>query len=192
MFFRLKKSGERRYLQIVENRRDSGKVRQHVLATVGRIDELNANGNLDALLASGARFSEQAMMLSQLENGDIGPDVGARRIGPPLVFGRLWEETGCRQVLEKLLGGRQFEFPVERAVFTAVLHRIMVSGFRSGVREVDAGLRHPGNGRSGAAPLLSPSGVAARGTARGATGRSDVCAPHREGRGRRGAVRAPP
>jgi hypothetical protein len=40
MFFRLKKSGERAYVQIVENKRVDGAVRQSVIATLGRGDEL--------------------------------------------------------------------------------------------------------------------------------------------------------
>jgi hypothetical protein len=48
--------------------------------------------------------------------------------GAPLLFGRLWQETGCQAVIEDLLAGRAFEFPVARAVFASVLHRIMVSG----------------------------------------------------------------
>ncbi len=39
MFFRVKPSGPRRYLQIVENRRVEGAVRQTVIATLGRLDE---------------------------------------------------------------------------------------------------------------------------------------------------------
>ena len=35
MFFRLKKSGPRTYLQIVANRRTGGLVRQRVVATIG-------------------------------------------------------------------------------------------------------------------------------------------------------------
>jgi hypothetical protein len=66
-------------------------------------------------------------VLSQLAAGN--PDgLACKRIGAPLLFGRLWEETGCRTVLEELLATRGFEFPVERAVFASVLHRIMVSG----------------------------------------------------------------
>jgi len=42
MFFRLKKSGERAYVQIVENSRVDGAVRQSVIATLGRADELGA------------------------------------------------------------------------------------------------------------------------------------------------------
>ena len=128
MFFRLKKSGPRSYLQIVENRRDGGTVRQHVVATVGRADELALNGGVASLLASGARFCERVMVLSALGSADAGPRVETRRIGAPLAFGQLWEDTGCRAVIDGLLAERAFEFPVERAIFTAVLHRLMVSG----------------------------------------------------------------
>ncbi|BAJ82916.1 putative transposase for insertion sequence element (plasmid) [Acidiphilium multivorum AIU301] len=126
MFFRIKPSGGRRYLQIVENKRVDGKVRQVVRLTIGRMDELEASGQLARLLASGARHCEQMMLLSAIENE--ATMLSMRRFGAPLLFGRLWQESGIAAVLEELLAGRQFEFPVERAVFATVLHRIMVSG----------------------------------------------------------------
>src|SRR5919112_2358737 len=128
MFFRLKASGPRSYLQIVESRRDGARVQQHVIATVGRADELAANGGLASLLASGARFCEQVLLLSTLDDEHRAPQLGLRRIGAPMAFGRLWDELGCRAVLETLLARRGFGFAVERAVFTTVLHRLMVSG----------------------------------------------------------------
>src|SRR5436853_3245426 len=128
VFFRIKQSGPRSYLQIVENQRDGGAVRQTVIATIGRADELAANGGLAALLASGARFCEQVLLLSALDDDQRAPQLGLRRIGAPMAFGRLWDELGCRTVLETLLAGRGFGFAVERAVFTTVLHRLMVSG----------------------------------------------------------------
>ena len=127
MFFRVKPAGDRRYLQIVENRRDGAKTRQTVVATLGRLDELEASGKLDVLLRSGARLCETAMLVSSLRQGTLDA-VSTRRIGAPLVFGRLWQETGCRAVIEGLIGRRGFEFPVERAIFATVLHRLMVSG----------------------------------------------------------------
>jgi hypothetical protein len=39
MFFRKKTSGGRAYLQIVENRREDGAVRQQVIATLGRLED---------------------------------------------------------------------------------------------------------------------------------------------------------
>ena len=79
MFFRLKKSGPRNYLQIVENRREGRAVRQHVIATIGRIDELAARGGLATLLASGARFCEQVMLLSARSRASRPPLVQAHR-----------------------------------------------------------------------------------------------------------------
>src|SRR3954453_15681174 len=73
MFFRLKPSGPRTYLQIVENRREDGAHRQHVIATLGRPDELAASGALASLLASGARLCDQVMLLSALERDADGP-----------------------------------------------------------------------------------------------------------------------
>jgi hypothetical protein len=128
MFFRLKPSGPRSYLQIVANRRESGVHRQHVLATIGRVDELAASGGLAALLTSGARLCDQVMLISTLAGDAEGPRLSTHRIGAPLLFGRLWQETGCQAVIEALLAGRGFEFAVERAVFATVLHRIMASG----------------------------------------------------------------
>jgi transposase len=127
MFFRSKKSGSRTYLQVVENRWENGQSRQRVLATLGRLDQLLQDGQLDALLLSGARFSQTLLLLSAHAEGRL-PRISTRHIGPALLFERLWQETGCRQVLDRLLAGRHFEFPVERAVFLTVLHRLFAPG----------------------------------------------------------------
>jgi hypothetical protein len=138
MFFRVKASGGRRYLQIVENARDGAKTRQTVITTLGRVEALEASGKLDALLRSGARLCETAMLVSSLREGTLDGST-ARRIGAPLVFGRLWQETGCQAVINDLLAERGFAFPVERAIFTTVLHRLMGSGSdRSCERWLDA------------------------------------------------------
>ena len=45
MYFRRKTSAGRAYLQIVESRRDGDQVRQQVIATLGRFEELQASGS---------------------------------------------------------------------------------------------------------------------------------------------------
>jgi hypothetical protein len=127
MFFRVKQSGPRQYLQIVENSRHQGRVRQRVLTTLGRLDELRQTGRFDGLLASGARFAEHVVLLTAHRSGQV-PAVTCQRIGPTLIFERLWQETGCQQVLSELLARRHFDFPVERAVFLTVLHRLCATG----------------------------------------------------------------
>src|SRR3954453_7796958 len=114
MFFRTKKSGTRSYLQIVENRWEDGRPRQRVITTLGRLDRLQQTGQLDALLASGARLAQSVLLLSAHAKGQL-PTITPRRIGPALLFERLWSETGCQRVIEQLLDGRRFGFDVERA-----------------------------------------------------------------------------
>ena len=129
MFFRLKKSGERAYVQIVENKRIDGAVRQSVIATLGRADELGASGALASLLTSGAKLTDQVLLINALdEDADGALSASAKRIGGPLLFGKIWERLGIADVLGDLLQDRAFEFAVERAVFVATLHRIFVSG----------------------------------------------------------------
>src|SRR6202163_2041707 len=127
MFVREKRIGPYSYLYLVETVRENGKTKQRIIRNLGRTEEVEASGDLDRLARSAARLSQRSMILSLIEDGYV-PEVRCRRIGAPLAFERLWEESGCRTVVEELLAGRRFEFAVERAVFLTVLHRLMVSG----------------------------------------------------------------
>lgn len=119
-----KSAGGHRYLYLVEGIREGKKVRQRTVLALGRKDVLEASGQLERLTSSLARFTEHSMLLSDIDAGRIV----ARRIGGPLLFGRLWERLGIGEVLGDLLENRGFEFAVERAVFVATLHRLFVSG----------------------------------------------------------------
>lgn len=127
MFFRTKKSGPRSYLQVVENHWQDGRPHQRVLATLGRVEELREREALDGLLRSGARFAQKLLVLAAHQRGELTA-VRTLRLGAVLVFERLWQQTGCAAVLGDLLAGRRFEFPVERAVFLTVLHRLLAPG----------------------------------------------------------------
>ena len=97
-----------------------------MIKVLGRRDEVEAAGTLDALIASAARHSRRSIVLSNLYRGELAPL--RRSIGPGLVFGRLWQETGCGDVLKGLLAQRRFGFDAERAIYLTVVHRLMVSG----------------------------------------------------------------
>lgn len=127
MFFRVKHTGSYAYLQIVESFRDQGQVQQRVLSTLGRLDVLQATGQLDTLLRSGLRFCQKLAVIDAHAAGQTKP-VRVLRIGPDLVFGRLWEELQLGTILQRALAGRRFEFDVERAVYLTVLHRLFASG----------------------------------------------------------------
>ncbi len=125
MFARIKKSGKYQYLQIVENRKEKGKVKQRVISTIGRMDQLQAKGRVETLIRSLSRFSEKTMLILSGKS-DVSAD--AVKIGPSIIFERLWKETGIKKAIQRLLIDRRFEFDVERAIFLTVLHRLIVSG----------------------------------------------------------------
>jgi hypothetical protein len=130
MFVRVKHNGAYDYLQLVDSQRIDGKVRQRVIGTLGRKDVLEQSDTLDGLMASLNKFARHSAVLSEYCQG-TAEELGTVRIGPPLVFGRLWEQLGLPEVLAELLEGRKFEFAVERAIFLTVLHRLMALGGRS-------------------------------------------------------------
>jgi len=127
LFVRTQTNGSRTYLLIVDNVRVDGKVKQRVLHRLGRLDELLASGQLDVLIQSLSRFSEKLAVLGAHAQGDSIVTHSAR-IGPALIFDRLWQSCSIDQVLTAMLEGRRFEFSVERAIFLTVLHRLFAPG----------------------------------------------------------------
>ena len=131
MFVRLKRSGRHgathEYLQIVESFREAGRVRQRLVATLGRRDQIVASGALDGLLVSLAKFSERLRVVEQVRSEGIHAHR-ARSWGPALVFRRLWEAQGLAEILGRLADGRQFHFDVERTTFALALQRLCAPG----------------------------------------------------------------
>jgi hypothetical protein len=127
MFVRVKKIGHYEYLYLVENAREGGRHVQRVVKALGRRDEVKNSDMLDTLIASAARHSRRSIVLSSFYRGELA-ELRRQSIGPDLVFGQLWRQTGCQAVLHQHLAGRGFGFDVERAVYLTVLHRLMVSG----------------------------------------------------------------
>jgi Transposase DDE domain len=127
VFFRVKPAKGYRYLQIARSVREGRKVRQEIVATLGRVDVLEASGQLDRLLRSGLRHCRKVAVLDAHAAGETEP-VAIRRIGADLVFGRLWERTAIKEVIVTLAGGRRYGFDMERAIYLTVLHRLFASG----------------------------------------------------------------
>ena len=71
--FRTKPAGSYRYLQIVHSVREGKKVRQQVIATLGRLDLLEASGQLERLIRSGLRHCQSFALIDAHAGGEIQP-----------------------------------------------------------------------------------------------------------------------
>ena len=127
MFVRIKPSGTRKYLQIVENYREGKKVRQRVIVTLGRAEQLIDSGQTDALAKSLVRFCSQVKLVEGHRNGTLQAHSNLK-IGPSLIFKRLWSKLNIDDILQEELSERKFEYSVERAIFLTVLHRLFSPG----------------------------------------------------------------
>lgn len=77
------------YVQLVEGHREGGKVRQRVVATLGRLDELKASGQLDRWAGAFARLDP--------------PLVGTRReVGPLLLVGHYLRRLGLIGLVDQV------------------------------------------------------------------------------------------
>ena len=132
MFARVKKSGNNQYLQIVENRRENGKVAQRVIVTLGRLDQMSEKGEVESLILSLSRFSERTLLILS-DKSKVS--ASAKKIGPALIFERLWKELGIGPIVSSLVADRKFGFSVERALFLTVLHRLFASGSDRGCKK---------------------------------------------------------
>jgi hypothetical protein len=127
VFIRTQTNGDRTYLLLVENERVDGRLVQRVLYRIGRLDQLQAAGQLDGLVKSLGRFSEKLLVLDAHARGESVPTQTVT-IGPALVLERVWRECGIADVLAERIGRRRFGFSVERAIFLTVLHRLFAPG----------------------------------------------------------------
>jgi hypothetical protein len=81
------------YLELVEGRREGTRVRQHVVANLGRLDELTAGGKLEQLAAGLARLHQ--------------PPPGTRRhVGPLLIVAHYLRELGVAQIVDTAIPRR--------------------------------------------------------------------------------------
>lgn len=131
MFVRIKRNGRKgnrqEYLQIVESYRLKGRVKQRVIAGLGRLDSLRASGHLYGLIRSLSRFSDSLRVIEASRSPKINA-CNTAEWGPALVFGRLWYRQGLPNILGKLSRDRKFGFDPERVAFALALQRLCEPG----------------------------------------------------------------
>jgi hypothetical protein len=115
------------YLQIVRSVRDGARVRQELVASLGRRDLLVATGQLDQLLQALARFSTRLKVIEAAKDERFVARE-AKSWGPALVFGRLWDQQGLPEILDRHAEGRRFGFNPERVAFALALQRLCAPG----------------------------------------------------------------
>jgi hypothetical protein len=69
------------------------------MARCARSCPRRGSGRFASLIASGAKLTDQVLLISALDGDAEGTlSVAAKRIGGPMLFGRIWERLGIDAV----------------------------------------------------------------------------------------------
>jgi len=123
MFLRVNRNAcGAKYLQIVRSYRDNGKVKQQILFTLGRLDILQATGQIDALVKSLSRFAVRQQLI------DLSKDVSVLQVyhlGAAHVINKMLDRLGLKQTLERLAAAH----PRMKLPWVAIITGMIMSRF---------------------------------------------------------------
>ena len=119
MLTSITEEGGQQYLQLVETfRNDSGKVRPHVVANLGRLDQI-APKQLDPLINGLNRAMGRAHNTSSKVIQESGLSFG-----DVFMLHEPWQDLGIDKVLKRALRSSRREFDVEALIRAMVFNRL--------------------------------------------------------------------
>lgn len=126
------------YVQLAHNVRDpqTGFARANVLYTFGRADSLDIEA-IRRLVKSLCRFlsPEDALQVQAQMDSQALRFVKSLPMGGAFVLRALWERLGLEKVLVQSLKSREFQSPVEWAIFAMVANRALAPDSKRAVEE---------------------------------------------------------
>jgi len=130
MYTRITKSGPRQYLQLVEGFRDEhGRVKQRVVANLGRVDQLEAK-DLEPLIHGLQRAVGRPEAMP-----DAPVFESARSYGDLWALHQLWQELGLGDALRRALRSSRRQFDAEALIRAMVFNRLADPSSKQGVLE---------------------------------------------------------
>jgi transposase len=123
MFIRVTKSKNHQYVKVVENYREEGKVKQRVVANLGKLEDISQKEaeNISSKLLELAK-SEKAVTkpksLPEIEELD-------RYNYGYVVYRKLWNRFRLDEILESLVEDRAIEYDFKSVVFSMVVDRLL-------------------------------------------------------------------
>ncbi|MFQ5753444.1 MAG: IS1634 family transposase [bacterium] len=116
------KDGSKRvYFQLAESYRIDGKPRNRVVCSLGRADDPATQEKIDKMADSLIKASEKFELFELLDNLRA---ENSKEYGPFLVFQRLFNELGFRDILSGCFENTDAEFDVVEALFNMMLNRL--------------------------------------------------------------------
>ncbi|MDO8584043.1 MAG: IS1634 family transposase [bacterium] len=123
MYLRLSRNAKGvAYLQIARSYREGGKVKREILLSLGRLDVLQATGQIDSMVKALSRFATHQHLI------DLSKDISVSQVyhlGAGHVVSKMLERLGLKRMLERLAA----EHPRMKLPWVAIITGMIVSRF---------------------------------------------------------------
>ena len=128
MFMRISRSGGRSYLQLVESFREDGKVKQRLIASLGRLDEAKVKAliaDLERTIGRKPGAPDEAVPSLSARAKTVPVSFAcARAFGDLYALQCLWQQLGLGAALKRCLRSSHRQFDAEALVRTMVFNRL--------------------------------------------------------------------
>jgi len=123
MFIRVIKSKNHKYLKLVESYREDGKIKQRVIANLGKLGDISAReaeniaSKLLELSKSEKKVTKEKELpeLKELDRYNYGY----------VVYRKIWNRFKLDEILDKLVEDKEIEYDFKRVVFSMVIDRLL-------------------------------------------------------------------
>jgi len=127
MFARIKKvktsSGKiREYLLIVENKRVQGKVRQRIVANIGRLDLFRNTNIADVLMDKIKEYAKASKLMDMAKS----KCEWSKEYGVVIILRKLWEDLGLEELFSRYLKKHKYSSRLKEGIFGMVVSRLIM------------------------------------------------------------------
>ncbi len=123
MFIRVIKSKNHEYVKVVENYREDGKVKQRVIANLGKLEDISAR--------EAENIASKLLLLANSKK-----DIVEERVTPDIeeldrynygyvVYRKLWNRFKLDKILDKLVEDKNIKYDFKSVIFSMVVDRLL-------------------------------------------------------------------
>ncbi len=123
MFIRIIKSKNHEYIKIVENYREDRKIKQRVIANLGKVENISAR--------EAENIASKLLLLANSKK-DIVEEQGTPAIEELdrynygyVVYKKLWDRFKLNKILDKLVEDREIKYEFKSVIFSMVVDRLL-------------------------------------------------------------------
>jgi len=119
MFFKINKSKNHAYLQLVESYRTGKTTRHKIVANFGRLDELKANGQI-------TKWGKRLLEIAGEDNTVLSDmEELCRLCYGDVVYKKLWDKYDFTNLLSLFIKGTKVKYDFCQTVYLSVIDRLL-------------------------------------------------------------------